>query len=274
MLDMKVFLFLAVLSGAARKSHGQGESLSDCNEAEAAQRKECFVTRGLSLAAMPSTLDPKHSLYPLLESTLTMMDPTVHCSDPQKYGEAARCAVNVTKSCLDADGSRNVVMNADDVITGMQVLCDKRQEVNIECFKHFYVMVEECTKYYYWRASNPSSSSDTRRILCAKDDLHYDCMEAVMTPMCGENTTRVFLEQLDKYTVRPACVTDLIPSRQRDRYFATLKSNEEEGDGGDCPRGAAPHPFSMNSPLGPSLFLLLLLLPLLLPGWLTGHGAV
>ncbi|KAL8625471.1 hypothetical protein ACOMHN_018616 [Nucella lapillus] len=246
-LNMKVLLCFALLMAVARKSYGQGEAPIQCQETEAAQRKSCFSDRQLTLAVMPKNLDQANHLYSKLESTLTMMDPTVHCSDPMKYSEAANCAINVSKACYDPDGTRNVVMNAADVIAGMKVLCDKRQEVDMECFKYFYVMVDECTKYH--RARNaPSGSSDPRHSICAKDDIQYDCMEALMEPMCGENTTRVFLDQMNNYTITPACANGYEPSRERTRYFAAL--NEQKDPGGSA---SSPSPF-------PPLFLLLLLL--------------
>ncbi|KAK7116307.1 uncharacterized protein [Littorina saxatilis] len=241
-MELVTPLFLAIVLCFACLVVAQenSETPTQCQQDEAADRKACFVDRSLDLAEMPKNLDTLHPLYNILESTFTMMDPSVHCSNPTAYRDAARCAVNVTKTCYDPDGTRNVIMSPDTVVAGMQVLCDKRSELDMECLKAFYMMADECTQYHR-RAANFISSTDTRAIMCATEDLKYDCVEVLMKPMCGDNTTHVFLQQMDMYTVNPSCVNDSRPSRQRSRYFAALVHDDNDNGDDDNGKGEATH---------------------------------
>lgn len=169
----------------------------------------CFKNQNLSLHTHSGQQDPTT----IMQETQAL-DPALQCQHADQFKTAIACALESVKDCLSHVGMAGAIPDTDKFKQGMDVVCQRLDDLDAECMKRHYNDIMQCGQEVVKRVVERSENSkfdDIEAIICLSADVNYDCSKELLKT-CGKQTLDVYLEQLNKYQLPSACA-DSPPGR-------------------------------------------------------------
>ncbi|KAL8595426.1 hypothetical protein ACOMHN_024125 [Nucella lapillus] len=135
------------------------------------------------------------------------------------------------KSCLSLAGMEGAIPDVTRFQRGMDVVCERKDDLNTECLKSRYPDIITCgERTVRALAESRQGHTDIADIICLSADVNYDCASEYLKP-CGNETRDIFLQQLDKYQVPAICVNRSPGRAGRKRHNVTSGSRIDHSAG-------------------------------------------